>query len=146
MRSIKTGRSLAWMICLFLLMLSDLVSVWQENSPDCSSADSQTLTEGQKQQLDELQLLKNKEGSVAIEVQEDSKEKRTLLHRAVKTLYPGLETKTEDRDGKKFIVAYHAAGKTALAADPCLTGFSHHAERFSRVRKHRLDEIHSVPV
>lgn len=46
---------------------------------------------------------------------EDSKEKRTLLHRAVKTLYPGLETKTEDRDGKKLIVAYHAAGKRALA-------------------------------
>uniref|UniRef100_A0A8C2FR27 Pseudouridylate synthase 7 homolog n=1 Tax=Cyprinus carpio TaxID=7962 RepID=A0A8C2FR27_CYPCA len=67
-------------------------------------------------QLDELQLFKNKEGSVSIEVQEDSKEKRTLLHRAVKTLYPGLETKTEDREGKKFIVAYHAAGKTALAA------------------------------
>uniref|UniRef100_A0A8C1S288 Pseudouridine synthase 7 n=1 Tax=Cyprinus carpio TaxID=7962 RepID=A0A8C1S288_CYPCA len=77
---------------------------------------SQTLTEEQKQQLDELQLFKNKEGSVSIEVQEDSKEKRTLLHRAVKTLYPGLETKTEDREGKKFIVAYHAAGKTALAA------------------------------
>uniref|UniRef100_A0A671PYI3 Pseudouridylate synthase 7 homolog n=1 Tax=Sinocyclocheilus anshuiensis TaxID=1608454 RepID=A0A671PYI3_9TELE len=83
---------------------------------ECSSTDSQTLTEEQKQQLEELQLFKNKEASVAIEVQQDSKEKRTLLHRAVKTLYPGLETKTEDRDGKKFIVAYHAAGKTALAA------------------------------
>uniref|UniRef100_A0A8C1S122 Pseudouridylate synthase 7 homolog n=1 Tax=Cyprinus carpio TaxID=7962 RepID=A0A8C1S122_CYPCA len=88
----------------------------EESSPDCSCAESQTLTEEQKQQLDELQLFKNKEGSVSIEVQEDSKEKRTLLHRAVKTLYPGLETKTEDREGKKFIVAYHAAGKTALAA------------------------------
>lgn len=49
------------------------------------------------------------------QVQEDSKEKRTLLHKAVKTLYPGLETKTEDREGKKFIVAYHAAGQKALA-------------------------------
>uniref|UniRef100_A0A673JWB9 Pseudouridylate synthase 7 homolog n=1 Tax=Sinocyclocheilus rhinocerous TaxID=307959 RepID=A0A673JWB9_9TELE len=88
----------------------------EEESPECSSTDSQTLTEEQKQQLEELQLFKNKEASVAIEVQQDSKEKRTLLHRAVKTLYPGLETKTEDRDGKKFIVAYHAAGKTALAA------------------------------
>ncbi|XP_016362573.1 pseudouridylate synthase 7 homolog isoform X1 [Sinocyclocheilus anshuiensis] len=87
----------------------------EEESPECSSTDSQTLTEEQKQQLEELQLFKNKEASVAIEVQQDSKEKRTLLHRAVKTLYPGLETKTEDRDGKKFIVAYHAAGKTALA-------------------------------
>lgn len=48
-------------------------------------------------------------------MQEDSKEKRTLLHKAVKTLYPGLETKTEDREGKKFIVAYHAAGQKALA-------------------------------
>uniref|UniRef100_A0A8B9JHH0 Pseudouridylate synthase 7 homolog n=1 Tax=Astyanax mexicanus TaxID=7994 RepID=A0A8B9JHH0_ASTMX len=35
---------------------------------------------------------------------------------SVKTSYPGLETKTEERDGKKFIVAYHAAGKKALAA------------------------------
>ncbi|XP_026095470.1 pseudouridylate synthase 7 homolog isoform X1 [Carassius auratus] len=87
----------------------------EEDSQDCSCAETQTLTEEQKQQLDELQHFKNKEGSVAIEVQEDSKEKRTLLHRAVKTLYPGLETKTEDREGKKFIVAYHAAGKSALA-------------------------------
>uniref|UniRef100_A0A8C1QYG0 Pseudouridylate synthase 7 homolog n=1 Tax=Cyprinus carpio TaxID=7962 RepID=A0A8C1QYG0_CYPCA len=59
-------------------------------------------------------LLANRQN--LFQVQEDSKEKRTLLHRAVKTLYPGLETKTEDREGKKFIVAYHAAGKTALAA------------------------------
>ncbi|XP_016431392.1 pseudouridylate synthase 7 homolog [Sinocyclocheilus rhinocerous] len=44
----------------------------EENSPGCSSADSQTLTEEQKQQLDELQLLKNKEGSVAIEVRDAS--------------------------------------------------------------------------
>lgn len=48
-------------------------------------------------------------------MEEDSKEKRTALHKAVKTQYPGLETKTEEREGKKFIVAYHAAGKTALA-------------------------------
>lgn len=34
----------------------------------------------------------------------------------MKTLYPGLETKTEEREGKKFIVAYHAAGQKALAA------------------------------
>uniref|UniRef100_A0A671PUE8 Pseudouridylate synthase 7 homolog n=1 Tax=Sinocyclocheilus anshuiensis TaxID=1608454 RepID=A0A671PUE8_9TELE len=95
--------------------LDDLCVPADEESPECSSTDSQTLTEEQKQQLEELQLFKNKEASVAIEVQQDSKEKRTLLHRAVKTLYPGLETKTEDRDGKKFIVAYHAAGKTALA-------------------------------
>uniref|UniRef100_A0A671PQ69 Pseudouridylate synthase 7 homolog n=1 Tax=Sinocyclocheilus anshuiensis TaxID=1608454 RepID=A0A671PQ69_9TELE len=93
--------------------LDDLCVPADEESPECSSTDSQTLTEEQKQQLEELQLFKNKEASVAIEVQQDSKEKRTLLHRAVKTLYPGLETKTEDRDGKKFIVAYHAAGKTA---------------------------------
>uniref|UniRef100_A0A4W4GXC5 Pseudouridylate synthase 7 homolog n=1 Tax=Electrophorus electricus TaxID=8005 RepID=A0A4W4GXC5_ELEEL len=79
-------------------------------------AECQTLTEEQKQQLSDLQLFKNKEGNVAIEVEEDSKEKRTLLHKAVKTLYPGLETKTEQREGKKFIVAYHTAGKKALAA------------------------------
>lgn len=68
-----------------------------------------------KQQLEELQLFKNKEGNVAIEVIEDTKEKRTVIHQAVKSLFPGLETKTEDRDGKKYIVAYHAAGKKALA-------------------------------
>ncbi|XP_035280618.1 pseudouridylate synthase 7 homolog isoform X2 [Anguilla anguilla] len=76
----------------------------------------QVLTAEQKQQLEELQLLKNKEGNVAIEVLDDTKEKRTLLHKAVKTSYPGLETKTEERDGRKFIIAYHAAGKKALAA------------------------------
>lgn len=52
-------------------------------------------------------------------MENDSKEKRTLLHKAVKTLYPGLETKTEERDGKKFIVAYHAAGQKALAGTDC---------------------------
>ncbi|XP_051548690.1 pseudouridylate synthase 7 homolog isoform X1 [Myxocyprinus asiaticus] len=85
----------------------------EESSSACDP--TECLTEEQKQQLAELQLFKNKEGNVSIEVQDDSKEKRTLLHKAVKTLYPGLETKTEERDGKKFIVAYHAAGKKALA-------------------------------
>uniref|UniRef100_A0A673BVR8 Pseudouridylate synthase 7 homolog n=1 Tax=Sphaeramia orbicularis TaxID=375764 RepID=A0A673BVR8_9TELE len=74
------------------------------------------LTDEQKQQLGELQLFKNKEDSVSIEVMEDTKEKRTLVHKAIKTQFPGLETKTEDKDGRKFIVAYHAAGKKALAA------------------------------
>uniref|UniRef100_A0A8D0DRY6 Pseudouridylate synthase 7 homolog n=1 Tax=Salvator merianae TaxID=96440 RepID=A0A8D0DRY6_SALMN len=73
------------------------------------------LSAEEKQQLEDLQLFKNKEGSVAIEVLEDSKEKRTVIHHAIKSLFPGLETKTEDRDGKKYIVAYHAAGKKALA-------------------------------
>ncbi|XP_077196456.1 pseudouridylate synthase 7 homolog isoform X2 [Paroedura picta] len=73
------------------------------------------LSAEEKQQLEDLQLFKNKEGSIAIEVIEDSKEKRTVIHQAVKSLFPGLETKTEDRDGKKYIVAYHAAGKKALA-------------------------------
>lgn len=45
---------------------------------------------------------------------EDTKEKRTLVHKAIKIQFPGLETKTEERDGSKFIVAYHAAGKKAL--------------------------------
>nr|XP_015207674.1 PREDICTED: pseudouridylate synthase 7 homolog [Lepisosteus oculatus] len=76
---------------------------------------SDVLTEEQKQQLEELQLFKNKEGNVTIEVVEDTKEKRTLLHQAVKSLFPGLETKTEEREGVKYIVAYHAAGKRALA-------------------------------
>ncbi|XP_063997833.1 pseudouridylate synthase 7 homolog isoform X2 [Pogoniulus pusillus] len=73
------------------------------------------LSEEDKQRLEELQLLKNKETSVAIEVMEDTKEKRTVIHQAVKSLFPGLETKTEDRDGKRYIIAYHAAGKKALA-------------------------------
>ncbi|XP_050638663.1 pseudouridylate synthase 7 homolog isoform X3 [Macaca thibetana thibetana] len=81
------------------------------------------LTAEEKQRLEELQLFKNKETSVAIEVIEDTKEKRTVIHQAIKSLFPGLETKTEDREGKKYIVAYHAAGKKALAkvrtaADP----------------------------
>ncbi|XP_063497659.1 pseudouridylate synthase 7 homolog isoform X12 [Symphalangus syndactylus] len=73
------------------------------------------LTAEEKQRLEELQLFKNKETSVAIEVIEDTKEKRTIIHQAIKSLFPGLETKTEDREGKKYIVAYHAAGKKALA-------------------------------
>ncbi|KAM5204543.1 pseudouridylate synthase 7 homolog isoform 2-T2 [Hipposideros larvatus] len=73
------------------------------------------LTAEEKQRLEELQLFKNKETSVAIEVVEDTKEKRTVIHQAIKSLYPGLETKTEDREGKKYIVAYHAAGQKALA-------------------------------
>ncbi|XP_045684795.1 pseudouridylate synthase 7 homolog isoform X1 [Phyllostomus hastatus] len=73
------------------------------------------LTAEEKQRLEELQLFVNKETSVAIEVVEDTKEKRTIIHQAIKCLFPGLETKTEDREGKKYIVAYHAAGKKALA-------------------------------
>lgn len=46
---------------------------------------------------------------------EDTKEKRTLLHKAIKSQFPGIETKTEEKEGRKFIVAYHAAGKKALA-------------------------------
>uniref|UniRef100_A0A8C8U4C9 Pseudouridylate synthase 7 n=1 Tax=Peromyscus maniculatus bairdii TaxID=230844 RepID=A0A8C8U4C9_PERMB len=77
------------------------------------------LTAEDKQQLEELQLFKNKETSVAIEVVEDTKEKRTIIHQAIKSLFPGLETKTEDREGRKYIVAYHAAGKKALASKYC---------------------------
>lgn len=50
-----------------------------------------------------------------LQVIDDTKEKRTVVHKAIKTQYPGLETKTEEREGRKFIVAYHAAGKKALA-------------------------------
>lgn len=99
-----------------VLCLDDLsVPVETEEAPE-EAVECPALTEEQKQQLSDLQLFKNKEGNVSIEVEEDTKEKRTLLHKAIKTLYPGLETKTEERDGKKFIVAYHAAGKKALAA------------------------------
>ncbi|XP_015669146.1 pseudouridylate synthase 7 homolog [Protobothrops mucrosquamatus] len=73
------------------------------------------LSAEEKQRLEDLQLFKNKESSVSIEVIEDTKEKRTIIHQAVKSLFPGLETKTETQDGKKCIVAYHAAGKKSLA-------------------------------
>ncbi|KAM9634129.1 pseudouridylate synthase 7 homolog isoform 1-T3 [Morphnus guianensis] len=85
------------------------------NFEDPSEETFAVLSDEDKQRLEELQLLKNKETSVAIEVIEDTKEKRTVIHQAVKSLFPGLETKTEDRDGKKYIIAYHAAGKKALA-------------------------------
>lgn len=84
--------------------------------PELPPEDLDVLTEEQKKELGELQLFKNKEGNVSIEVADDTKEKRTQIHKAVKTQFPGLETKTEERDARKFIVAYHAAGKKALAA------------------------------
>ncbi|XP_036285595.1 pseudouridylate synthase 7 homolog isoform X2 [Pipistrellus kuhlii] len=93
--------------------LNDLsVPVDEEDPPEDLFT---VLTAEEKQRLEELQLFKNKETSVAIEVVEDTKEKRTVIHQAIKSLFPGLETKTEDREGKKYIVAYHAAGKKALA-------------------------------
>ncbi|MEJ1272514.1 pseudouridylate synthase 7 [Cricetulus griseus] len=93
--------------------LDDLSVPVDEEEP---SEDALTvLTAEDRQQLEELQLFKNKETSVAIEVIEDTKEKRTIIHQAIKSLFPGLETKTEDREGRKHIVAYHAAGKKALA-------------------------------
>ncbi|XP_063304199.1 pseudouridylate synthase 7 homolog isoform X1 [Pelobates fuscus] len=73
------------------------------------------LSADDKKSLEELQLYKNKETNVAIEVVDDTKEKRTIIHQAIKGLFPGLETKTEDREGKKYIIAYHAAGKNALS-------------------------------
>ncbi|XP_012697979.2 pseudouridylate synthase 7 homolog isoform X2 [Clupea harengus] len=88
----------------------------EEVTPEELPVEAKVLTEEQKKELEELQLFKNKEGSVSIEVVDDTKEKRTQVHRAVKNFYPGLETKTEEREGRKFIVAYHAAGKKALAA------------------------------
>ncbi|KAI5100371.1 pseudouridylate synthase 7 homolog isoform X3 [Silurus meridionalis] len=101
-----------------ILRLDDLsIPVETEDAPiETEPVECQDLTEEQKQQLADLQLMKNKEGNVAIEVEGDSKERRTLLHKAIKSLYPGLETKTEEREGKRFIVAYHTAGKKALAA------------------------------
>ncbi|KAM8820737.1 pseudouridylate synthase 7 homolog [Eudromia elegans] len=85
------------------------------DNEDPSEETFTVLSDEDKKRLEELQLFKNKETSVAIEVIEDSKEKRTIIHQAIKSLFPGLETKTEDRDGKKYIIAYHAAGKKALA-------------------------------
>ncbi|XP_017198235.2 pseudouridylate synthase 7 homolog isoform X5 [Oryctolagus cuniculus] len=101
----------------------DDLSVPVDEEVDPSEDVCTVLTAEDKQRLEELQLFKNKEASVAIEVVEDTKEKRTVIHQAIKSLFPGLETKTEDREGKKYIVAYHAAGKKALAkvrtaADP----------------------------
>ena len=94
--------------------LDDLsVPVDEEDPPEDALT---VLTAEDRQQLEELQLFKNKETSVAIEVIEDTKEKQTVIHQAIKSLFPGLETKTEDREGRKYIVAYHAAGKKALAS------------------------------
>ncbi|XP_062071113.1 pseudouridylate synthase 7 homolog isoform X1 [Lepus europaeus] len=93
----------------------DDLSVPVDEEVDPSEDVCTVLTAEDKQRLEELQLFKNKEASVAIEVVEDTKEKRTVIHQAIKSLFPGLETKTEDREGKKYIVAYHAAGKKALA-------------------------------
>ncbi|XP_054633739.1 pseudouridylate synthase 7 homolog isoform X2 [Dunckerocampus dactyliophorus] len=91
--------------------LQEEAAAAEEKQPtDCN-----ILTEEQKKQLEDLQLFKNKESSVSIEG-DDSKDKRTQVHKAIKTQFPGLETKTEEKDGRKFIVAYHAAGKKALAA------------------------------
>uniref|UniRef100_A0A8C7VUX9 Pseudouridylate synthase 7 homolog n=1 Tax=Oncorhynchus mykiss TaxID=8022 RepID=A0A8C7VUX9_ONCMY len=74
--------------------------------------------EGKTVRLDDLSVPEEAEVifNTRTQVADDTKEKRTLVHKAVKTLYPGLETKTEEREGKKFIVAYHAAGQKALAA------------------------------
>ncbi|KAM6937289.1 pseudouridylate synthase 7 homolog [Xenentodon cancila] len=102
-----------------IVHLDDLsVPVDTEEDPvtDPQPKECDVLTEEQKNQLGELQLFKNKEGNVSIEVVDDTKEKRTLVHKAIKTQFPGLETKTEEKEGRKFIVAYHAAGKKALAA------------------------------
>uniref|UniRef100_H3DEW1 Pseudouridylate synthase 7 homolog n=1 Tax=Tetraodon nigroviridis TaxID=99883 RepID=H3DEW1_TETNG len=78
--------------------------------------ETDVLTEEQKKQLEDLQLYRNKEGCVSIKVVEDTKERRTLVHKAIKIQFPGLEAKTEEKDGSKFIVAYHVAGKKALGA------------------------------
>ncbi|XP_056429513.1 pseudouridylate synthase 7 homolog isoform X2 [Hyla sarda] len=96
-----------------IIYLNDL-SVPADNE-DPSEDIYSVLSEDEKKRLEDLQLFKNKESNVAIEVVDDSKEKRTIIHQAVKGLFPGLETKTEDRDGKKYIIAYHAAGKKALS-------------------------------
>lgn len=74
------------------------------------------LTAEEEQLLQELQLFKNKETSVAIEVVKDTREKRTFIHQAVRSLFPGFETKTEDGEGRKYIGAYRAARKKALAS------------------------------
>ncbi|XP_074532830.1 pseudouridylate synthase 7 homolog isoform X2 [Halichoeres trimaculatus] len=102
-----------------IVHLDDLsIPAEEEATPEVEEQpiESDVLTEEQKRQLGELQLFKNKESNVSIEVLDDTKEKRTLVHKAIKTQFPGLETKTEEREGRRFIVAYHAAGKKALAA------------------------------
>uniref|UniRef100_A0A673H1X5 Pseudouridylate synthase 7 homolog n=1 Tax=Sinocyclocheilus rhinocerous TaxID=307959 RepID=A0A673H1X5_9TELE len=85
----------------------------EENSPGCSSADSQTLTEEQKQQLDELQLLKNKEGSVAIEVRDASGDQPSVTR-----LFSGCESNNQDYfDSVQYTlsnVANHAAGESLI--------------------------------
>ncbi|XP_069764399.1 pseudouridylate synthase 7 homolog isoform X2 [Narcine bancroftii] len=96
-----------------MVVLDDLSVPDDEEEP--SEDIFSVLSTQDKERLEDLQLFKNKDDSVLIEIVEDTKEKRTVIHQAVKSLFPGLETKTEEREGKKFIVAYHVAGRTALA-------------------------------
>ncbi|XP_055509174.1 pseudouridylate synthase 7 homolog isoform X1 [Leucoraja erinacea] len=97
-----------------VVVLDDL-SVPNDDDEEPSEDIFSVLSSQDKERLEDLQLFKNKEDSVMIEVVDDTKEKRTVIHQAVKSLFPGLETKTEEREGKKFIIAYHVAGRTALA-------------------------------
>ncbi|XP_041441200.1 pseudouridine synthase 7 L homeolog isoform X2 [Xenopus laevis] len=96
-----------------ILHLNDVSVPADEEDP--SEDIYSVLSPDDKKRLEDLQLFKNREDNVAIEVVEDTKEKRTLIHQAVKGLFPGIETKTEEREGKKYIIAYHAAGKKALS-------------------------------
>ncbi|NP_001016884.1 pseudouridylate synthase 7 homolog [Xenopus tropicalis] len=96
-----------------VIHLNDLSVPADEEDP--SQEIYSVLSPEDKKRLEELQLFKNREDNVEIEVVEDTKEKRTYIHQAVKGLFPGLETKTEEREGKKYIIAYHAAGKKALS-------------------------------
>ncbi|XP_053572532.1 pseudouridylate synthase 7 homolog [Bombina bombina] len=96
-----------------IIHLNDL-SVPTDNE-DPSEDSFTVLSDEDKKRLEELQLFKNKEEHVAMEVIDDTREKRKSIHLAVKGLFPGLETKTEMREGKNFIIAYHVAGKKALA-------------------------------
>ncbi|CAG08629.1 unnamed protein product, partial [Tetraodon nigroviridis] len=94
--------------------LGKIVHLDDLSIPADAAEETDVLTEEQKKQLEDLQLYRNKEGCVSIKVVEDTKERRTLVHKAIKIQFPGLEAKTEEKDGSKFIVAYHVAGKKAL--------------------------------
>ena len=74
---------------MLLSVCDSLAFLWLKDPPEDALT---VLTAEDRQQLEELQLFKNKETSVAIEVIEDTKEKQTVIHQAIKSLFSGLET------------------------------------------------------
>lgn len=52
---------------------------------------------------------------------DNNKERRQEIHKAVKESFPSLETKTEDVNGHKVIIAMHRKGQGELHMNKILT-------------------------